>query len=1447
MINKTFICSYNKNGICTHPNASTPSTGPDGLFAISDGGCRAKNCSGYLSPVHSKVAYPVTKIEIAHTPYTVPSIGPSVSYYVFTGSRPTWSESEKRFPLSGGRAVVGLLSEWYEKEYYPPMLSLNRTLGEKWGCKISGYFQAQANGTHAFYFAGDGYVGLSVKEIGGNPIAGHESEVVYTDGRFAIKNVPGLVAGQWYQFDFSYYQLRIPVGGYTVLVSYPGHSGLLPVGAGMLSGSDYETVSTWHQLKSISNISYTESEGQASTLKFSIPLSSGEDGLGYRYNTSNNRFELVSDTSTYLKKHELIRMSIGYNTNDHQDYIVRFVGHITDIGHEVGDNKRTLEVACSDFTYLLNEAESRNYPTRQTYWLAGMTDVDASINGYVLGTPAFDAWRIVDVVRALMIHAGIDSTLFDEKYEFIDRAGAQIIGSEYLVSPVDGTNKFPAVKLDRAVQYGNPESELNGGEPDSTYFFKFGFGEKISDIIEQLAKTYGFKWGFRGYNGGAPYLMSINVPVRYYASKDFTYSGDWVGSPPGHQFGIDDIAGVYAEATVSGSQAYVTFSGTGATLICPVTEYTGGDGQHLEVRVLRESTLVPVTQTLRLNLNHTSEKHFYDGIDPTVGYNPTVFPVATGLPYDQYRVVVESLLQTGESVMINAVLAYENDISVPKDVMTVLASGTDYESFPGNIAGVSFLSGVSDTRNDIIVVGKSKGLEVTATNFNEPRYYYAGRAIDVRSVFDPDADNFVGRFRSGMIVNNRVTSDERADHIATSTLLRLRESSKDISLTTQWNPVVELHDPIRAIDQADNLYNDSLWISALDMSIDNDKIGMRLSTSNVAPYGSYIVRPEITLSGVPVITNVDISNGGDIYLVRSSGSFTEGGYTGTYITVVPESVGLSAVTSGWVPGALADVPFTHAVYPDPASVKSFVNAYEIPEYGRCFGFTASGVQHFVGVLPQANSSIMLKLWGDSWQKRGLSKPARGTKIIIPFDPYTSEPGQDTYVTIKFDLLRRSKVKVQVVDAKYDLVVATLSGDPRAEHPTEQVWDVLDVGSYTYFWTGFDQYGVYNGRCPQYMYAYSQGEFKHYDRIDGVSPAGTYVSESTCGISNNRPSSWYGKFYIRFTIEHLVTGETLQFNTNVATDSIAQKFIYTKRGRPSWVDTGVRFETDRWSFYSGELKVYSDAHPAQIDIVGRTDVPASFPLRAHIFSDADNGGRGLAIKLHCMWNSVPTWHEDGDYDFYGYHYSVPRMLSCKLGAKYNLVAAKYIQTIDANRPQWYVRDASGSVEGSVVGENVRLPVNTTTLTPSYYMGWGSGGTIYYQIYFSPADDHGMVYTSHPATQNVQGIVSSEIFGWLVGVQMMVQDLSGRQRNLTEYFAWVGQDPVSGEYYGDSIAGMTEPISSIPGLYVLSRFNLSPRDASQYAEQVLKRSGWWCDDSNDRQHDVGCMVAQVMAVN
>ena len=255
--------------------------------------------------------------------------------------------------------------------------------------------------------------------------------------------------------------------------------------------------------------------------------------------------------------------AIRTSDDNYTVYIRKFIGHIKkfNIKRDYG-KPDVVEVTCDSFESLLKETINLNYPDKLDYWVSGY----AGYNGVPDGLdypPTFDGWPIDKAFRTLLYRGVIDPTLCFVKRKFLDSNNSQVTGN-YLING--------GINLDRARNYGNPNSLLTSEQPDDEYVLKSNFGDNIFDYLNKMVEPYGWEWNISAYYG-APYLTTRNNPTTIYDSEEVSLNGTgWSAK----QVDLDAVGGTYRETSTSGDFIEKQFTGTRIDMINVGRSLSGG-------------------------------------------------------------------------------------------------------------------------------------------------------------------------------------------------------------------------------------------------------------------------------------------------------------------------------------------------------------------------------------------------------------------------------------------------------------------------------------------------------------------------------------------------------------------------------------------------------------------------------------------------------------------------------------------------------------------------------------------------------------------------------------------------------------------------------------------------------------------------------------------------------
>lgn len=522
--------------VCTYSYLYDTS-GPDSLYTS---GCNKKNCSGYLAPYKSGSSSPIFKIEKTDTPYTVKSLGSDHYRYGFRGNYPLF-ESDG-ITVSGTNTwiadtnspLVSPLTSFYVNDGVP----LGLPVMEKFAVVWKGQFYARHTGTVTFKFIGNGHYKFDFD--GANK---KDADIVYDT--YQTWTSSSLTSGSFYNFRLEFYTTSREDVGVTAMWksnASGAFSDYLPISAGvMIRTTDSDFLSSY-ELPDVIDFKPDYRRGEVDELQFTIPLvkNSNSEGAGYYKDTSTGSYKHASwdsSTETYkyqsadsgytLSKYDMIEYHEGYRSRSGTDeYVQKFSGHIVDFQPKRESDKSEVIVICRGFGQFLIDSFTENNPTREDYWIAEYGDQSNSETTPegIKAPIAWDGWELRRFFITALIHAGIDPVLFDRKCQAFDKDYTVTDGEDWEVS-----DPSLSVYLDKNIHYGNPSAIglADGTSEDTTideeYVFKYNYGTKWIDVVDDVTGQYLYDWGFRGE--GYPWLRGNLIPTNIAYAGDISCSG----------------------------------------------------------------------------------------------------------------------------------------------------------------------------------------------------------------------------------------------------------------------------------------------------------------------------------------------------------------------------------------------------------------------------------------------------------------------------------------------------------------------------------------------------------------------------------------------------------------------------------------------------------------------------------------------------------------------------------------------------------------------------------------------------------------------------------------------------------------------------------------------------------------------------------------------------------
>ncbi len=364
-----------------------------------------------------------------------------------------------------------------------------------------------------------------------------------------------------------------------------------------------------------------------------------------------------------------------------------------------------------------------------------------------------------------------------------------------------------------------------------------------------------------------------------------------INTPSSGHFDIDSAL---SEIPVSGTrvrsavaQAEIRRGSTWAGGITIATTYIPSFYEHGLEKVIASTRYKPLQGPLIVS---GTKRFFYHGFDDTNAQNPTIFNLATDLTRDEHIVKVSRLTnaESGSNAILgfNSFFVYDKDRNLPTYTFRTgdtVASGT--------LTELDVKNSGEDIRNDVIVVGRRLGAIVPGggdsppLNPNNPvSEFIISRAVDLHSISNENANNFLGRPSQSIIIEPSIGSQDRADYWAVSFLNRFRFPSRETGFSSLAHPLMEIGDCIYVDDEKKDSIDTSnkLWITGIDSNWGQKKAIDKYETTNFPPWESFIPKVPVSISDFgAAVVDIQITNGGsqgspyDPYSSDESGTFVE--------------------------------------------------------------------------------------------------------------------------------------------------------------------------------------------------------------------------------------------------------------------------------------------------------------------------------------------------------------------------------------------------------------------------------------------------------------------------------------------------------------------------------------------------------------------------------------------
>jgi len=990
---------------------------------------------------------PYKAIYFFDTPYTVKSHGPVAEWYTFatTSANPVFDSSDIRWVSN-----VPFI-KWYSGASYPLELSPNFNNSNQFGVVYTGKFQAQS-ASATFFLAG---YGKSKIELQGQS-ASATILLGDTESEIASYHVSGLTPDDYYTLTIHYWSLGKDTTAKNSFVVTWIDSTLpkaMPLSAGYyFSPNDVALGVSSYKLEDIGDAEVLIDKNQTNKLSFTIPLGTLSE-RGYRYVSSGDYFQHNVSSNVQIKRHRMVELHTGYvNSIGAIATTKRFVGQIRDWTINRSTNEQKVIIECYDWTIFLSDAINLGYPNVSDYLAFGYTSTDT--NGVSLQRPrAYDGWLMEDVVDSLLVNAYIDPKTLLQKKTHTTVDGVSVTGG-YLFFD---RNQATKIYLDRNINYGNPLTIYNE-DADDRYVWQFSIGESLNDNLSKVMNNYGFNYGFN--DNGNFYVDSVENPFQIKSIDEMTFYGSWTETT-----NTRGLFAVYKQTSVANASVLATFIGTSAELVVGVGSTFG----TLHVAVSNPTLGVVATGTFWLKAN--SDHFYYDGVDDSLGYNPSKIQIGSNWSYGSYEVKV---VQKNGNINVNGLVVYDSDFLTPAHSFYTGATLSKRGVIVNNY-DVSFLK--DSVRNDVLVVGRLLGIQSSLSvaednrdqlpiNPNNPvAEHIVSRAIDRSSIGSISASNYVGRPLQMIIVEPSIAEADRANWLASETVKRYNNNLRNATprITVPGNPLVKLNDLIRAYDIKLAVLSTTYWVSGIRESFfGNGKYSTQLTLEGQKPWQSYYRYPFPSLGrfNSQVFQNVKTYNTGLPYKSNTDPVtfYTIDGATPTWYFHYHNKDNNPSLSAQDVKDLFPNDGYIQLIRPP------ITNNIGIP-----ITATIQEIVKYDGKPTVEKSTLVNNGWrytlGFKVARRGIYSTAtqantthwEGQPANLSISPFISEetgqvPG------VQFDLIMPGFIRVSVNDKANNLLdVLTANVVPE----DNSGWVFVKPGRYYYSWGMFDRVGDHN--------------------------------------------------------------------------------------------------------------------------------------------------------------------------------------------------------------------------------------------------------------------------------------------------------------------------------------------------------------------------------------------------
>jgi hypothetical protein len=641
--------------------------------------------------------------------------------------------------------------------------------------------------------------------------------------------------------------------------------------ASLFSHADVQAV----ELPYILSVNVNHEQGSAIRADIEVPLVNPaiNDGSGWVFyqpdpetDPGSLRVYDAGDLLHTLKRKRLIQIEVAKRAET-PSWMPIFTGQVDDFGS--GSTGR-LQITCVSFEGRMVE-QYEQAPDRISYMARGFQVLDyadvlpVDRKQPVYNVPAFDNWPLAWAVEELGIRAGIDPICFRRLFQAVQDNGngrdVEINGALLKRFRADTLSGEP-LRLPRAVHYGNVGLSFTETRPyDDDYVFKVEPTKDLWARARELTDRVGYICRFDVT--GAAVLFPANSPsyVHDITTDDVkTGTATEVINPAAYGATYMSAASGATptfEVTVYASRVDISFPRASGIRDWIVTvtpsdvSYLTTQSNQRRITELGEPRIVTVSEGYQETQEQVhvaatvgEPELFFDSAVTAPGGNSTVYTAYTG-DYLQLIVTLQPVAGTTPAY-VDCILAYAQDPDNPKlPALSTLDAALTVQTKTQQDA----------VRNKVTIVGRRKAAVTDSDKFAEAQApteqeFVVQNAIDLGSITDRTATNYVGYLKQSVIYDEAIADDGLAKYLAQVFIYRQSVPRVGTTVTHTLLPMLEITDPVAVEESKFNTVtpDTTQYVRKIQHRIDLNKFQTTIETEPWPDYPAYQPRTDIDLS-----------------------------------------------------------------------------------------------------------------------------------------------------------------------------------------------------------------------------------------------------------------------------------------------------------------------------------------------------------------------------------------------------------------------------------------------------------------------------------------------------------------------------------------------------------------------------------------------------------------------